>query len=327
MSEFTLTAKSVLVTGGTGFFGQKMVETLLRNYNLKKIVVYSRDEYKQHLMAIKFPPDKYPNLRYFIGDVRDEDRLSMGMRGIDYVVHSAAMKQVMAAEYNPFECIATNVMGAQNVVSAALKNNIERVVALSTDKAANPINLYGASKLAADKIFIAANNLAGDAHTRFCSVRYGNVSGSRGSIIPVFQDLIKNGADYLPITDSRMTRFWISLDEGVQFVLDSLKNMHGGEIFVPKIPSMKVSDLATAMASDLPHKIIGIRPGEKIHEVLVSEDDSRHTVDQGTRFVIEPEFNFWNRLPQPGKLIEEGFRYQSGENDQWLSVDDLKKLL
>jgi len=327
MKDYTLSGKNILVTGGTGFFGQKIVEILLKYHSPKKVVVYSRDEYKQHVMSNKLSLVDHSNLRYFIGDVRDEARLKMGMRGIDCVIHSAAMKQVMAAEYNPLECIATNITGAENIVSAALSNNVERVIALSTDKAANPINLYGASKLAADKIFIAANNLAGDSPTRFCSVRYGNVSGSRGSIIPVFKKLIDERADFLPITDARMTRFWISLEEGVKFVLDSLLDMHGGEIFIPKIPSIKIVDLATAMAPNLPQEIIGIRPGEKIHEVLISDDDSRHTLDQGERYVIEPEINFWNRTPQEGALVEDGFVYQSNQNSQWLSISDLTKIV
>lgn len=327
MTDYTLSGKNILVTGGTGFFGQKIVEILLKYHSPKKIVVYSRDEYKQHVMSTKLSPVEHPSLRYFIGDVRDEARLKMGMRGIDCVIHSAAMKQVMAAEYNPLECIATNITGAENIVSAALHNNVERVVALSTDKAANPINLYGASKLAADKIFIAANNLSGDSPTRFCSVRYGNVSGSRGSIIPMFKKLIDEGADFLPITDPRMTRFWILLEEGVQFVLDSLVDMHGGEIFIPKIPSIKIVDLATAMAPNLPQKIIGVRPGEKINEILISDDDSRHTLDQGKRYVIEPEINFWNRPSQEGKLVENGFVYQSNQNSQWLSIGDLSKII
>jgi UDP-N-acetylglucosamine 4,6-dehydratase/5-epimerase len=327
MTDYTLSGKNILVTGGTGFFGQKIVEILLKYHSPKKIVVYSRDEYKQHVMSTKLSPVEHPSLRYFIGDVRDEARLKMGMRGIDCVIHSAAMKQVMAAEYNPLECIATNITGAENIVSAALHNNVERVVALSTDKAANPINLYGASKLAADKIFIAANNLSGDSPTRFCSVRYGNVSGSRGSIIPMFKKLIDEGADFLPITDPRMTRFWILLEEGVQFVLDSLVDMHGGEIFIPKIPSIKIVDLATAMAPNLPQEIIGIRPGEKINEILISDDDSRHTLDQGKRYVIEPEINFWNRPSQEGKLVENGFVYQSNQNSQWLSIGDLSKII
>jgi len=325
--SFTLKGKKFLVTGGTGSFGHKFVETLLSKYEPSKLIIFSRDELKQHEMAQIFSPEKYPCLRYFIGDVRDKDRLSMAMRDIDCVIHAAAMKHITAAEYNPFECIATNVLGAENIVTAALQNNVKRVLALSTDKAVNPVNLYGASKLAADKIIGAANNLAGSAQTRFSSVRYGNVLGSRGSVIPVFKKMLNNGATELPITDPRMTRFWITLEAGIKFVIACLEDMYGGEIFVPKIPSMKMTDLADVMSPNLPQTTIGIRPGEKLHEVMISEDDSRHTLDQGHRFVIEPEFCFWDRQPQKGEAVPEGFRYSSDTNDEWMTADKLKSIL
>jgi UDP-N-acetylglucosamine 4,6-dehydratase len=326
-SKLDLNAKNILITGGTGSFGQKFVEFILKSYQPNKLVIFSRDELKQYEMAQKFSLEDYPSLRYFIGDIRDKDRLSMAMRDIDYVIHAAAMKQVMAAEYNPFECIATNVIGAENVVAAALASDVRRVVALSTDKAVNPVNLYGASKLAADKIFGAANNLSGKSDTRFCSVRYGNVIGSRGSVIPVFRKLIDEGAEFLPITDPRMSRFWITLERGVEFVLSCLNSMHGGEIFIPKISSMNIADLARIMAPHLEQKVSGIRPGEKLHEIMISEDDSRHTLDQGDRYVIEPEFCFWDRKPQTGKPVPEGYRYESSSNDKWLTDNDIQKLL
>ena len=325
-SDF-LDDKCILVTGGTGSFGRKFVETVLNRYKPKRLVIYSRDEMKHYEMAQVFSPAEYPCLRYFIGDIRDLQRLRMALRGIDYVVHAAALKHVPAAEYNPFECIATNVIGAENLVSACLTEGVKRVVALSTDKAANPINLYGASKLAADKIFVAANNLAGKDDTRFSSVRYGNVIGSRGSVIPFFKSLVAKGASELPITDERMTRFWITLDQGVDFVLSSLSTMHGAEIFVPKIPSMRIIDLAKAIAPDLPLKNTGIRPGEKLHEVMISEDDARHTIDVGDHYVIEPDFTTWEREPMAGTAVPEGFSYVSNTNDHWLQAEDLKKVV
>jgi UDP-N-acetylglucosamine 4,6-dehydratase/5-epimerase len=326
-SKLDLNGKNILITGGTGSFGQKFVAFVLKNYQPNRLVIFSRDELKQYEMAQKFSLENYPSLRYFIGDIRDKDRLNMAMRDIDYVIHAAAMKQVMAAEYNPFECIATNVVGAENVVSAALTFNVKRVVALSTDKAVNPINLYGASKLAADKIFGAANNLSGKSGTRFCSVRYGNVIGSRGSVIPVFRKLIDEGAEFLPITDPRMSRFWITLERSVEFVLSCLNSMHGGEIFIPKISSMNIADLARIMAPHLEQRVSGIRPGEKLHEIMISEDDSRHTLDQGDQYVIEPEFCFWDRKPQIGKSVPEGYRYESSSNDKWLTDNDIQKVL
>ena len=335
MRDFTphsldLNDKVILITGGTGSFGKHFVETVLEHYNPKKLVVYSRDELKQFEMAQRFPVERYPQIRFLIGDVRDRDRMTMAMREVDIVVHAAAMKQVMASEYNPMECLRTNVWGAENVVHAALANRVEKVIALSTDKAANPINLYGASKLAADKIFVAANNLSGSIPTRFSVVRYGNVVGSRGSVIPFFQKLLDEGAQSLPITDDRMTRFWITLQQGVAFVLSSLEMMHGGEIFVPRIPSMKMTDLASVMAPHLKQEIVGIRPGEKLHEVMVSADDGRSTLQLDDRYIIEPAFAFWNRESYErsgAKSVEDGFSYASDSNDEWLDEAGLKDLL
>jgi UDP-N-acetylglucosamine 4,6-dehydratase/5-epimerase len=323
-----LTGRSVFVTGGTGSFGKHFVRTVLDRYKPKRLIIFSRDELKQHEMAIDLSPDEYPCLRYFIGDVRDSLRLEMAMRGVDYVVHAAALKQVPTAEYNPFECIHTNVMGAENVVNAAIRNNVKRVVALSTDKAANPSNLYGASKLASDKIFVAANNLSGDKGTRFAVVRYGNVVGSRGSVVPLFERLIAAGGPDLPITDPRMTRFWITLQQGVNFVLSSMEMMQGGEIFVPKIPSMQIAELAKAMAPDLNHRIIGIRPGEKLHEVMITEDDARTTIELDDRYVIQPPFAWWRPSTTfEGPLVPDGFRYSSDANSQWLDGATLREFI
>ena len=319
--------KSILITGGTGSFGRAFTAMLLRDYAPRRVVIYSRDEFKQFEMAQGFDASC---MRYFIGDVRDAQRLEMAMREIDYVVHAAALKQVPTAEYNPFECIRTNVMGAENVVRAAISNGVVKLVALSTDKAANPINLYGASKLASDKIFVSANNLSGSVGTRFCAVRYGNVVGSRGSVVPFFRKLIDNGTKNLPITDKRMTRFWITLEQGVKFVMSCFVVMQGGEVFVPKIPSMKVVDLAKAMAPKLAHEVIGIRPGEKLHEVMVPEDDSRNTIELKDRFVIEPAFAWWSREPylmSGGEPVKEGFRYSSDNNTEWLSGKRLKEMI
>lgn len=329
-SDLNLDGKSILVTGGTGSFGQAFIKKILEEHNPKKVIVYSRDELKQYEMAQKFPDTKYEAIRFFIGDVRDCKRLSMAMREVDIVVHAAAMKQVPAAEYNPMECIRTNVDGAENVVNAALENGIEKVVALSTDKAANPINLYGASKLASDKIFIAANNLSGSIGTRFCVVRYGNVMGSRGSVIPFFQRLVAEGAKTIPITDTAMTRFWITLDQGVNFVLSSLEMMRGGEIFVPRIPSMKITDLAEAIAPGIPHENVGIRPGEKLHEAMIPVDDGRHTIQLEDRFVIEPAFASWGRTSWKDdghETVPQGFAYTSDINDEWLDAEGLNTLL
>jgi UDP-N-acetylglucosamine 4,6-dehydratase len=317
-----LDGKVILVTGGTGSFGRRFIETVLARANPRKLIVYSRDELKQSEMQIdlaeKFGPEKLARMRFFLGDIRDRERLSLAFRGVDVVIHAAALKQVPAAEYNPSECIHTNVLGAENVVWGCLANRVAKVVALSTDKACNPINLYGATKLASDKVFVAANNLSGDIGTRFAVVRYGNVVGSRGSIAPLFQRLIAKGAAELPITDPRMTRFLITLDEGVDFVLSSLAMMRGGEIFVPKIPSMKITDIAAAMAPDLPIKVVGIRPGEKLHEMMISSDDARTTVDLGDRYVIEPAFAEYQRAPIDGGQAPEGFSYASDSNDDWL---------
>jgi UDP-N-acetylglucosamine 4,6-dehydratase len=324
-----LNGKSVLVTGATGSFGRQFVRTALEEFNLERLVVFSRDELKQYEMQ-QDPGCQSDIMRYFIGDVRDLSRLEMAMRGIDVVIHAAALKQVPAAEYNPFECIRTNVHGAENVVVAAIRSGVQKVVALSTDKAANPINLYGASKLASDKIFIAGNNLSGDAGTRFSVVRYGNVVGSRGSVVELFQRLIDKGADSLPITDRRMTRFWITLQQGVEFVMSTCDMMTGGEIFVPKIPSMRITDLANVMAPDLETHEIGIRPGEKLHEMMISEDDARTTLELADRYVIEPAFAFWKRdhLEAAGaSRLPEGFSYQSETNTEWLDHDGLRQLL
>ena len=326
-----LDGKSILITGGTGSFGKRFVATLLERYKPTKIIIYSRDELKQYEMEQQF--SGHANgacMRYFIGDVRDYDRLKMACRDVDVIVHAAALKHVPIAEYNPMECVRTNINGAENVVRAALDNNVLHVVALSTDKAANPINLYGATKLASDKIFIAGNNITGGSDTRFCVVRYGNVVGSRGSVVPFFQKLIEEGTDHLPITDERMTRFWITLQQGVNFVLSSLEMMKGGEIFVPKIPSMKMTDLAKAMAPDLEHKIIGIRPGEKLHEIMVPTDDGRKTVELEDRYVIQPSFVFWGGDDigyGDAPTVPEGFRYTSDNNTEWLDESGLKTLL
>lgn len=329
-NKLDLKGKSILVTGGTGSFGKKFIKTVLENFEPARLIVYSRDELKQFEMEQEFSLSEYPAMRYFIGDVRDRDRLTLAMRNVDIVIHAAALKQVPIAEYNPMECIRTNIDGAENVVRAAIDNNVEKVIALSTDKAANPINLYGASKLASDKIFVSGNNIAGANGTRFAVVRYGNVVGSRGSVIPFFEKKIAEGIDHLPITDDRMTRFWITLQQGVNFVLSSLEIMHGGEIFVPKIPSMKITDLATAMAPNLPHKIVGIRPGEKLHEVMVPVDDGRNTLDVGDRYVIQPSFAFWaenGRAYKNAKPASEDFMYTSDANEEWLDEAGLKSLL
>ena len=324
-----LSSKSILVTGGTGSFGRAFVNRLVRDSTPARVAIFSRDEQKQFEMQQDSFLKDSPVLRYFIGDVRDERRLEMAMRGVDYVIHAAALKQVPAAEYNPFECIHTNVLGAENVVNAAIRTGIKRVIALSTDKAASPLNLYGASKLAADKIFVSANSLSGGI-TKFSVVRYGNVVGSRGSVIPYFRDLIRQGAPSLPITDSRMTRFWITLNQGIDFVLSCLERMEGGEIFVPKIPSMRMVDLARAMAPNLPHHVIGVRPGEKIHEVMITEDDARTVKELPDRYIIEPAFPFWTAegfSHADAKPVPEGFRYASNTNDHWLSDQELHAYL
>jgi len=323
--------KSILITGGTGSFGKQYVRTILDRYQPRRLIIYSRDELKQFEMAQEFPDSKYGCMRFFIGDVRDRDRLTMAMQGVDFVIHAAALKQVPAAEYNPMECIKTNIHGAENVIQAALANEVEKVIALSTDKAASPINLYGATKLVSDKLFVAANNIAGSHRTRFAVVRYGNVVGSRGSVVPFFQKLIREGADHLPITDERMTRFWLTLQQGVDFVLQNFERMRGGEIFVPKIHSVRIVDLASAMAPGLAQKIIGVRPGEKIHEVMCPADDSHLTLEFQDHFVIRPTIIFTerncdytpNKLGEEGVPVEQGFEYSSGKNKRFLSIEEI----
>ena len=328
-----LSRASLLVTGGTGSFGRAFVRNVLAVNPPRRLVVFSRDEQKQDVMAREFQvnsPDAFDRLRFFIGDVRDASRLELAMRDVDIVVHAAALKIVPTAEYNPFECILTNVHGAENVVKAALRTGVRKVVALSTDKAANPINLYGASKLASDKIMVAANNLSGDSGACFAVVRYGNVIGSRGSVVPLFQDLVRRGAKALPITDPRMTRFWITIEQGVAFVLSSLAIMAGGEIFVPKIPSMRIVDLARIIAPHLQHETVGIRPGEKLHEIMVTEDDARMTVELEDRYTICPSNPGWTRdhLDRLGaKPVAEGFCYASDRNSEWLDHDSLTHLI
>jgi UDP-N-acetylglucosamine 4,6-dehydratase len=326
-----LDGKSVLITGGTGSFGHQLVGTLLDRFKLRRLVILSRDELKQYEMAQRFPTLQHPELRYFIGDVRDLGRLEMAFRDIDIVIHAAALKQVPTAEYNPFECINTNVHGAENVVRAALRSQVKTVIALSTDKAASPINLYGASKLASDKIFVAANNLSGADGTIFSVVRYGNVVGSRGSVVPLFERLIREGAADLPITDARMTRFAITLQQGVNFVLSTLRLAEGGEIFVPKIPSIRITDLAEAMAPGKAQRVVGIRPGEKLHELMITEDDARSTVEADDRFIIEPAFAAGRRRKGHAANgfhpVAESFRYGSEDNPEFLSVKAIRELL
>ena len=321
--------KVILVTGGTGSFGQKFAETVLRRYRPRKLIIFSRDELKQFEMGEKEAFKGAPNLRFFIGDVRDLRRLEMAFRGVDFVVHAAALKQITTAEYNPFECIRTNVHGAENVVTAAIHAEVKKVVALSTDKAANPINLYGASKLASDKIFVAAKWLVGASNQpMFSVVRYGNVIGSRGSVVPLFRDLIKRGVDSLPITDPRMTRFWITLEQGVDFVLSSFSLMQGGEIAVPKIASMKMLDLAQTMAPELATRVIGIRPGEKLHEVMITEDEARSTLELPDRFIIRPTlYGEQRHYHAAEKDVADGFRYASDNNPEWLYAAGLKAML
>ncbi len=321
--------KSILVTGGTGSFGKKFIKVLLEKYKPKKVIVYSRDELKQFEMQQVFNDEC---MRYFIGDVRDEKRLARAMEGVDYAVHAAALKQVPAAEYNPMECIKTNVQGAQNVIDAAIACNVQKVIALSTDKAANPVNLYGATKLCSDKLFSAANNLVGARSTRFAVVRYGNVVGSRGSVVPFFKKLIAEGAKELPITDPRMTRFWLRLEDGVEFVLKNFQRMQGGEIFIPKIPSMRITDLCEAIAPGVPTKIIGIRPGEKLHEVMCPADLYYDTLEFPDHFVIKPAAPMLgvdyakNALGEEGRPVSDGFAYDSGSNPHFLTVEELREM-
>jgi len=323
--------KNILITGGTGSFGKKYTEILLKRYQPNKIIIFSRDELKQYEMAQQFT---HPCMRFFIGDVRDEQRLKRAMDGVDFVIHAAALKHVPIAEYNPMECIKTNINGAQNVIDACLECGVQKVIALSTDKAANPINLYGATKLASDKLFVAANNIRGSKRTQFSVVRYGNVVGSRGSVVPLFKRLIAEGAKELPITEAQMSRFWITLEQGVNFVLKNFERMHGGEIFIPKIPSMKMIDLAHALAPHLGVKIIGIRPGEKMHEVMVPKDDSHLTLEFHDHFVIQPSIQFsqkadftCNALKEKGTPVPYGFEYSSETNTQWLDAKGLMEMI
>ncbi|NMP32905.1 UDP-N-acetylglucosamine 4,6-dehydratase (inverting) [Thalassotalea sp. M1531] len=323
--------KSILITGGTGSFGKLYVKTLLERYKPKKIIIYSRDELKQFEMQQVYNDDC---MRYFLGDVRDKERMIQAMNGVDFVIHAAALKQVPAAEYNPTECIKTNITGAENVIRAALANNVEKVIALSTDKAANPVNLYGATKLASDKLFVAANNMSGGHKSLFSVVRYGNVVGSRGSVVPFFEKLVKEGADHIPVTHADMTRFWITLQQGVDFVLKNFERMLGGEIFVPKIPSINIVDLAKAIAPNLPVKIVGIRPGEKMHEVMCPGELSYDTYQYSDHFVIAPAIKFSSRtntfdtnaLNEKGTPVAHGFEYNSLNNEHFLTVEEIHEM-
>lgn len=332
MQDYSLAGKSILVTGATGSFGKHFIRTVLNTDNPRRLVIFSRDELKQFEMQQEFSPEKYPCLRYFIGDIRDRNRVMRACSEIDVIVHAAAMKQIVAAEYNPTECIATNVIGAQNIIDAAIVNNVQRVIALSTDKAANPINLYGATKLCSDKLFVAANNLAGHHKTRFAVVRYGNVIGSRGSVIPFFKRLAQQGETVLPITHEDMTRFVITLDEGVEIVRMALSNMAGGEIFVPKLPSIRIRDLIPLIVPGGKANIVGIRPGEKLHEVMIPIEDSRNAIDMGKYYILQPSHTWWNidelQLElRGGKPITTAFEYASNSNDWWLNQSELQGLV
>ncbi|WP_375164697.1 UDP-N-acetylglucosamine 4,6-dehydratase (inverting) [Temperatibacter marinus] len=330
MNTPNLKGKSILITGGTGSFGKRMMRRLIRDFKPRRVAIYSRGEHPHMEIMSDLSPEEKKVFRSFIGDVRDAERLRMAMREVDLVIHAAALKHVPIAEYNPFECIGTNIIGAENVARAAIDSGVKQVIALSTDKACDPINLYGATKLASDKIFVAANSYAGQSGTRMCVVRYGNVVGSQGSVVPFFQKLVNEGATEIPITDNRMTRFWITLDQAVDFVLSSIDLMRGGEIFVPKIPSMNIIDLAEAVAPGLPHKHVGKRPGEKLHEVMISEHVSHNVIDMNDRYAIEPEWSFWEREPfdkSKFEQVEDEFRYSSDNNKEWLSVEDLRTLV
>jgi UDP-N-acetylglucosamine 4,6-dehydratase len=326
--------KNILITGGTGSFGSALIEKIVSNYKPKKIVIYSRDELKKFELKKKFNQKKYSVLRYLIGDVRDKDRLMLAMKDIDYVFHAAALKQVPAAEYNPMECVKTNIVGANNVIECCIFNNVKKVIALSTDKAASPNNLYGASKLVSDKLFVAANNLVGFSPLRFSVVRYGNVAGSRGSVIPEFKKMIDRGADTLPITDKNMTRFWITLEQAINFSIQSMKEMIGGEIFIPKLPSVKIIDLAKSFGNNIKLKYVGLRPGEKIHEIMCSSHDSSQTLEFKKYFVIIPEITlaakknkyFLSSKKEKGKLVEENFEYSSGANIHFLTISQIRKI-
>jgi len=329
-----LNNKVVLITGGTGFFGQAMVETLLNKYKLKKIIVFSRDENKQYLMRNKFLKKKHKILKFFLGDVRDESRLIQAFEGVDFVIHAAALKHVPATEYDPLECVKTNIYGAQNIISAALKNSVKKVIAISTDKAVNPINIYGASKLAADKLFLSANNIKGKKKISFSVVRYGNVWSSRGSVVPFFLNIVKNKGSFIPLTDDRMTRFVISIKEGINFVLNSLNIMRGGEIFVPKIPSVKILDLANAIRGNIPIKIIGIRPGEKLHEVLCGAESNHLTIEFKKFFIIIPDTNFFRSKEsflkyekEKGKFVDANFSYNSLNNNFLIKSNNIKSVI
>lgn len=323
--------KSILITGGTGSFGKRFIRTILKEYSPKKVIVFSRDELKQFEMQLEFI---HPAMRYFIGNVRDKERLISAMRDVDYVVHAAALKQVPAAEYNPMECIKTNIMGAQNVIDACIAAGVRRVIALSTDKAANPVNLYGATKLASDKLFVAANNIAGASGPRFSVVRYGNVVGSRGSVVPFFKKKIEEGCQKLPVTHADMTRFWLPLQQGVDFVIKNFSRMQGGEIFVPKIPSVGIVDLVQALSGTREHEIVGIRPGEKMHEIMVPEEVAHQTIEFDDHYVITPAISFFdkevdyfeNKLAEKGEQVADQFEYHSGTNPHFLTVEELIEL-
>ena len=328
----SLKNKSILITGGTGSFGERCIGFLLKKFKPKKIVVFSRDELKQYELSKKYGEDKYP-IRFFIGDVRDKNRLYRACSNIDFIIHAAAMKRVTAAEYNPNECIETNIIGAQNLIDASIDNNVKKVIALSTDKAANPVNLYGATKLCSDKLFVSANNLVGEKKTRFAVVRYGNVISSRGSVIPFFKELINNGVMKLPVTDKKMTRFVITLEQGVSFVISELMNFAGGEIFVPKLPSIKIVDLVEAMLKKNQYEIIGVRPGEKLHEVMIPKEEARNCIDVGNKYIVVQRLSWWNRqnldlkIRKLGKAVPFDFEYASNNNKSWLSVNQLKKIV
>jgi UDP-N-acetylglucosamine 4,6-dehydratase/5-epimerase len=330
--KISLKNKNILITGGTGSFGKKCLEILFKNKKPNKVVVFSRDELKQYELSKLYSEDNYP-IRYFIGDVRDKERLSRACSGIDVIIHAAAMKRVSASEYNPTECIATNILGAQNVIDSAIENKVKKVIALSTDKAANPVNLYGATKLCSDKLFVSANNLVGKNKTRFAVVRYGNVIASRGSVIPVFEELINKGVEKLPITDERMTRFVITLNQGVKFVLDSLENFSGGEIFIPKLPSIKIVDLVEVVLGKKSYEIVGIGAGEKLHEVMIPKEEARNCIEVQDQYIIIPQLSWWDRknldmsIIKKGKHVPDFFEYTSDKNNKWLSILELKKLL
>lgn len=324
-----LNGKTILITGGTGSFGNHFVDYVLAHYEPKKIIIYSRDEFKQFNMSNKYK-DQSKILRFFIGDVRDKERFTRALNGVDYVIHAAALKQVPACEYNPMEAVKTNINGAMNIIDAVLDSpSVKKVVALSTDKAVNPVNLYGGTKLVSDKLFIAANSYVGDRDLTFSVVRYGNVAGSRGSVIPFFKDIVDKGGNELPITDFRMTRFWISLEEGVELVIKALKDSHGGETFISKIPSFKITDLAQAISPNCTMKEVGIREGEKLHEVMITREDSAMTYEYDKHYIIYPHYNWWSKTKvlEGGKKVEDGFEYSSGNNSEWLSVEELKELL